>query len=309
MTKSPPLHHRILIRPQRYEAGHRPSKRILRNLYLLDEEIEIVAAIYAQQRKALQAYSRISEPRSFAITNRERVHAWNTLEVSLGGRLLGNDLPAIQDDISDVRKQLAKTTQVLRYNIEIQEEGNSKAILVFTLVTIIFLPLSFVASVFGMNTVDIRDMDSSQWIFWATALPVTATIGGVSLVLAYYGTQMRDSLHTSGTRIKRRLAGGIKRHKKDKLPDEEKVAALQRQSHTPQRRRPALDIGVSRPRGERGVRNLRPRSPRGLDGQERSVRRGSGFGGDVGGGQRRGESWSEARGRRREMNSGNQVSA
>jgi hypothetical protein len=246
---------------------------VLRNLYLLDEEIEIVAAIYAQQRKALEAYSSITDPVSFAITNRERLHAWNTLEVGLGGRLIDKDLPAIQDDIRDLRKQLAKTTQVLRYNIEIQEEGNSKAILVFTLVTIIFLPLSFVASVFGMNTVDIRDMDSSQWIFWATALPVTATIGGVSLLLAYYGTQMRDSLQNSGRNVKRSLAGGIKRPRKDKLIDEEKVDT-NRPNQTTQRRRPGLAIGLNRPRGERRVRNQRLRSP---DERERVVRRRSTF--------------------------------
>jgi hypothetical protein len=144
---------------------------------------------------------------------------------------------------------------------------------VFTLVTIIFLPLSFVASVFGMNTVDIRDMDSSQWIFWATALPVTATIGGVSLLLAYYGTQMRDSLQNSGRNIKRSVAGGIKRPRKDKLIDEEKVDT-NRPNHTTQRRRPGLAIGLNRPRGERRVRNQRLRSP---DERERVVRRRSTF--------------------------------
>jgi hypothetical protein len=272
--------------PQRYEAGHRPSKRILRNLYLLDEEIEIVAAIYAQQRKALEAYGYITSPTSFAITNRERLHAWNTLEVGLGGKAVDNELPAILDDISDLRKQLAKTTQVLRYNIEIQEEGDSKAILVFTLVTIIFLPLSFVASVFGMNTVDIRDMDSSQWIFWATALPVTATIGGVSLLLAYYGTQMRDSLHESGRSVQRSLAGGIKRPRKDKLSDEEKVDP-ERAVHPSQRRKQGLTIGMSRPRGERRVRNMRPRSPGEFEERERAVRRRSSFAGEAGGGRER----------------------
>ncbi|KAK4210290.1 hypothetical protein QBC37DRAFT_35864 [Rhypophila decipiens] len=48
------------------------------------------------------------------------------------------------------------------------------AIYAFTIVTIVFLPLSAVASIFGMNTSDIRDMDGGQWIYWATAVPVTA---------------------------------------------------------------------------------------------------------------------------------------
>ena len=51
--------------------------------------------------------------------------------------------------------------------------------LVFTVVTIIFLPLSTVASILGMNTSDVRDMDDGQWVFWATALPPLLLILGV----------------------------------------------------------------------------------------------------------------------------------
>lgn len=50
--------------------------------------------------------------------------------------------------------------------------------------TIIFLPISTVASVLGMNTNDIRTMDKSQWVFWAVAFPLTALVIGVSLFTA-----------------------------------------------------------------------------------------------------------------------------
>ena len=50
------------------------------------------------------------------------------------------------------------------------------AIYAFTITTVIFLPLSAVSSIFGMNTNDIRDMDKSQWLYWATALPVTFSV-------------------------------------------------------------------------------------------------------------------------------------
>jgi hypothetical protein len=33
-----------------------------------------------------------------------------------------------------------------------------------------------VASIFGMNTNDVRNMDLNQWAFWATAFPVTAMV-------------------------------------------------------------------------------------------------------------------------------------
>lgn len=53
------------------------------------------------------------------------------------------------------------------------KDRQEQAIYAFTIVTIIFLPLSAVSSVFGMNSSDIRDMEAGQWLYWATAIPVT----------------------------------------------------------------------------------------------------------------------------------------
>jgi hypothetical protein len=41
---------------------------------------------------------------------------------------------------------------------------------------VIFLPLTAVAGIMGMNTSDIRDMDTGQWVFWAVAIPLTVSI-------------------------------------------------------------------------------------------------------------------------------------
>ncbi|GIZ46248.1 hypothetical protein CKM354_000938000 [Cercospora kikuchii] len=68
--------------------------------------------------------------------------------------------------------------------IHINKDRQEAAILVFTIVTIIFLPLSFVSSVFGMNTVDIRDMAQGQWAYWAAAAPLTIIVVAVSLWFA-----------------------------------------------------------------------------------------------------------------------------
>jgi hypothetical protein len=68
--------------------------------------------------------------------------------------------------------------------IETNKDKQEAAITVFTLVTIIFLPLSFVSSVFGMNTSDVRDMDNTQWVFWVVAVPITTAIVLISLWFA-----------------------------------------------------------------------------------------------------------------------------
>jgi hypothetical protein len=64
------------------------------------------------------------------------------------------------------------------------KDRQEAAIYAFTIVTIIFLPISTVASVFGMNTNDVRNMGQSQWLFWAVALPLTTLVIVVSLFAA-----------------------------------------------------------------------------------------------------------------------------
>ena len=59
------------------------------------------------------------------------------------------------------------------------------AVYAFTIVTVIFLPLSAVSSIFGMNTSDMRDLEQGQWLYWATAVPVT--LGVILLGLLWTG--------------------------------------------------------------------------------------------------------------------------
>ncbi|KAJ4305064.1 hypothetical protein N0V90_000594 [Kalmusia sp. IMI 367209] len=168
----------------RYGATQNPSKRIFRELFLMEEELEVVVAIFKQQNDAMEALEKVLDSSSYRITNHVRVNTFKRLEQpAFSG--LREGFSDIAKDLKKIQDQITKTAQVLRYNLEIAEEGQSKAILVFTLVTIIFLPLSFVASLFGMNTTDIRGIDKNQTIFWVVALPLTAIIGGLSLLVAY----------------------------------------------------------------------------------------------------------------------------
>ena len=77
--------------------------------------------------------------------------------------------------------------------IESNKDQREGAILVFTIVTTIFLPLSFVSSFFGMNTIDIRNQDRPQWIFWASAVPLTVLVVGISLLVAQKIESVKDS--------------------------------------------------------------------------------------------------------------------
>lgn len=112
--------------------------------------------------------------------------------------------------LESCRESLKMTDQEYRYllarcgplsdstkqSLEINEEDHGKAIMVFTIVTVIFLPLSFVTSFLGMNTTDIRDMGSSSTLFWAIAIPLTAVTMGSVLYIGYNGDNLRDTFST-----------------------------------------------------------------------------------------------------------------
>ncbi|KAF4125467.1 Mg2+ and Co2+ transporter CorA [Geosmithia morbida] len=70
-----------------------------------------------------------------------------------------------------------------RHRIDTTKDRQEQAIYAFTIVTIVFLPLSAVSSIFGMNTKDVRDMEWSQSIYWAVAIPVTALVIFLGLLM------------------------------------------------------------------------------------------------------------------------------
>ncbi len=45
-------------------------------------------------------------------------------------------------------------------------DNQNKAVFIFTAVTIVFLPLSFFTSYFGMNLAGVRDSDYTEAYFW-----------------------------------------------------------------------------------------------------------------------------------------------
>jgi hypothetical protein len=161
---------------------------------LLEKEISLVESVYRDQDDIFEGLRVILDSSSYRITDQMRLNSYEYIEIPEFHRLRAKEA-AIDRHFTGSKNLLAKTAQVARYNIEINEEGHSKAILLFTLVTIVFLPLSFIATYLGMNTADMRNMESTQAQFWGIALPLTATIGVVALLVAYKGVWIRDRYH------------------------------------------------------------------------------------------------------------------
>ena len=122
-----------------------------------------------------------------------------------------DNLDLISEDYRDLIRRCGPLADRTKQSLEINEEDHGKAIMVFTVVTVIFLPLSFVTSYMGMNTVDIRDMNQGQGLFWSVAIPLTVVTVGICLLIGYNGDGIRDiisSLYRKATGKQERNTGG-----------------------------------------------------------------------------------------------------
>lgn len=54
---------------------------------------------------------------------------------------------------------------------------------------------TFVSGFFGMNTVDIRDIEASQSLYWTIAIPVTIVVLALAFVYGYKGDEIGDWIH------------------------------------------------------------------------------------------------------------------
>ena len=86
-----------------------------------------------------------------------------------------------EDEFKRYKEYAEDLEKAIANKVDWTKDRQEKAIYAFTLVTIVFLPLSAISSIFGMNTSDIRDMSEKQWLYWVVAVPVTlgVIVGGL----------------------------------------------------------------------------------------------------------------------------------
>ncbi|PVI02967.1 hypothetical protein DM02DRAFT_521838 [Periconia macrospinosa] len=176
-----------------FQVSHRPGKRLLRSIKLIQEEIKILQIVIAWQTRQITNYIKVLDyltyPTSSALLPSRRVMF--PLEYSLLASCL-ESLDMMRADLIDQYLRGDPLSDTAKQSAEINEEDHGKAIFVFTVVTAIFLPLSFITSYLGMNTADIRDMENNQTLFWEIAAPLTAVVMGAVVFVAYNGDELRD---------------------------------------------------------------------------------------------------------------------
>ena len=150
------------------------SVKVYHETKLLREEVDVIKTILKEQEGVLCDFRAIIRD--------------GQVKASLTGDIIDRMLRSIErriEDFKELQAQADNARALAVQSISIETETNNKAILVFTVTTVTFLPLSFVTSYLGMNTSDLRNMDSGQKIFWAVGVPLTIVILSLALLAAF----------------------------------------------------------------------------------------------------------------------------
>jgi len=123
----------------RYQAHRRPQRRVFLDIRGLEEELDALLGVTMAQHTSLANYKQLLAPNSLRITTTERVGLFK-----IEGPYIDAQLQLLASRIQDLkllRDRAALLREQVKQAIEILEEGHGKAIRVFTIVTLLFLPL------------------------------------------------------------------------------------------------------------------------------------------------------------------------
>jgi hypothetical protein len=183
------LHANVL---KQFQVNHRPGKRLIRSINLLQEELQVLIEVNKWQTKLIDNYTRVLDDTTYDkdIPSRRAMFPYERMLLES----CRDNLSLSREDYEELFSRCGPLSDRTKQSLEINEEDHGKAIMVFTIVTIIFLPLSFVTSYLGMNTADIRDMTSNQSLFWIIAVPLALVTMGSTMFIGYNGDELRDAI-------------------------------------------------------------------------------------------------------------------
>ncbi|RPA79077.1 hypothetical protein BJ508DRAFT_328647 [Ascobolus immersus RN42] len=118
----------------------------------------------------------------------------NSPTLRMNRRLLHGCQDAVKRQIAEAEKvenQLKQLLERVTRIIDLNRETSETATLIFTTITTIFFPFSAVTGYFGMNTKDIRDMESNVGEFWKAAAMVSGVFVVLVLLIAFHWRRLQ----------------------------------------------------------------------------------------------------------------------
>lgn len=172
--------------------SQQPNRRLLRELQFCSEELQIIQDVAGWQISTLNTFSEQLNPTRCKVTTEARVTSFGHEKTHIYGT--SNLIQADSERVRLLLLKLGALTRQTQSGVEVRQENHGKAIMAFTIVTVVYLPLSFVTSFFGMNTADVRDTTSTQIVYWAVSLPLTLLTIGVALLIGFKAERVQESL-------------------------------------------------------------------------------------------------------------------
>ncbi|KAH7305038.1 hypothetical protein B0I35DRAFT_494599 [Stachybotrys elegans] len=125
-----------------FQANSRPQRRLFLAMNALQEELGALVGMHRGQQALLSKYAMLTSPQSFRITDKTRIRLHAT-ERTLA-REQQRRLTSRISDIEDLLRSSRYPKESVKQIIEVIDEDHGKAIRVFTMVILFFLPLSFI---------------------------------------------------------------------------------------------------------------------------------------------------------------------
>jgi Mg2+ and Co2+ transporter CorA len=146
-----------------FQVSKYPRRRLLRSLKYVEEELIAIYRIMTEQHNSYTYFGRVLNPESFRATTETKKTMYD-LELALITKCCFKSRQRLAT-LEQLLRRVQRLTNDTKTSVEINDDDHGKAILVFTIVTLVFLPLSFVASFLGMNTADIRNQTANQTLY------------------------------------------------------------------------------------------------------------------------------------------------
>ncbi|CAN9414361.1 unnamed protein product [Alternaria alternata] len=122
-----------------YQIYQFPRKRLLRTIHKLQEELTVVQLVNSWQTKAFDNFLQILDPRTFKLPTSDRISLFLPESECISESLKSLQSKAVE--LEALKKRTQYLREQLKQSVEILEEDHGKAILMFTIITTIFLPL------------------------------------------------------------------------------------------------------------------------------------------------------------------------
>lgn len=159
----------------------------------LSEELEAVCQVLVQQQKVLSLLKDLLDPATFA-SSTSSAPIDRKSRFAFESRAL-DDLMRKQSDRIAECDEIRNRVRILSVQnvqlVETQLDDNNRAVLIFTIVTVVFVPMTFVCGFFGMDFTDFPSQRRTVMHFWDIAAPLTAGIAVPCILVAFWGPLKR----------------------------------------------------------------------------------------------------------------------